>query len=433
MKTPSSWNRVPDIAPEAICAVTDRAATIPKRLPRPLLPYGNGRSYGDVCLTDKGTLILTRGLDRFIEFDPLQGRLRCEAGITLGEILALVVPQGWFLASTPGTQFATIGGAVANDVHGKNHHDLGCFGHHVMALELLRSDGEVIYCSPETNPQWLYSTIGGLGLTGLIRWVDVQLKPILNPWMRVQSQRFANLDEFWTMSQEVEAYWPYTVAWIDCLASGESRGRGILLTGDHAPAQSQPIGYRPREKRMLIDPPFSMINHFTLKTFNALYYRQPVRPQGTLTHYTPFFYPLDAIQNWNRIYGKKGFFQYQCVIPPENAQAAIADLLDTIARHSDGSFLAVLKMFGNKKSVGMLSFPRPGATLALDFPNRGSRTLNLLSALDDIVRSAKGALYPAKDARMPADLFQSGYPAWQDFSRFVDPHFSSSFWRRVTL
>ena len=433
MTTPLSWNRLPDISPDAICSLTCRATAIPDTFPRPLLPYGNGRSYGDVCLTDKGTLLITRGLDRFIEFDRKQGRLRCEAGMTLREILALVVPQGWFLASTPGTQLATVGGAVANDVHGKNHHDSGCFGHHVKALELWRSNGEVIHCSSERNPDWFYATIGGLGLTGLIRWVDIQLKPILNPWIWVQSQRFANLGEFWTLNREAEANWPYTVAWIDCLAKGKSRGRGILLAGAHAPAQSQSLNYRSRDKRMLIDPPFSMVNHFSLKAFNALYYRQLVKPQGTLVHYAPYFYPLDAIQNWNRIYGKKGFYQYQCVIPPENAEAAVTDLLDTIAQYGDGSFLAVLKNFGIKPSVGMLSFPRPGTTLALDFPNRGSRTLKLLSALDDVVRAAGGALYPAKDARMPADLFQSGYPVWQEFSKFVDPQFSSSFWRRVTV
>ncbi|MBB3189398.1 FAD-binding oxidoreductase [Halomonas cerina] len=400
--------------------------------PRPLLPYGNGRSYGDVCLNDHGTLLVTRGLDRFIDFDPQTGLLRCEAGMTLAEVLALVVPQGWFLPSTPGTRQVTVGGAVANDVHGKNHHAVGSFGHHVRALELLRSDGEVITCGPGRADAWFAATVGGLGLTGLIRWVELQLMPIQTPWMWVESQRFANLEAFWPLNRRAEARWPYTVAWIDCLAKGKARGRGILLAGQHAPPQATPPSFKEGCKRVPIDPPLSLVNRLSLKVFNALYYRQPVKPQGGLSHYVPYFYPLDAIQDWNRIYGRRGFYQYQCVLPPEAAEAATAALLDTVARRGEGSFLAVLKTFGRKPSVGMLSFPRPGTTLALDFPNRGDKTLRLLDDLDAIVCEAGGALYPGKDARMPARLFQSGFPQWEAFSRFIDPAFSSRFWQRVT-
>ena len=433
MSTPLSWNRQPRIAPEAIHTLTERTSGVPASLPRPLLAYGNGRSYGDVCLTERGTLVLTRGLDRFIEFDSQHGILRCEAGVTLAEILALTVPHGWFLASTPGTQMATVGGAVANDVHGKNHHAVGSFGHHVRALALWRSDGSVIECRPGDDTGWFSATIGGLGLTGLIQWVELQLMPIQNPWMWVESQRFSNLEEFWVLNRQAEKRSPYTVAWIDCLAKGKARGRGILLAGQHAAAQLDLPAFKAGQKRVPIDPPFSLVNGLSLRAFNALYYRQPVKPQGSLTHYAPYFYPLDAIQDWNRIYGRQGFYQYQCVIPPQEAEAATGALLDTIAKSGEGSFLAVLKTFGTRPSLGMLSFPRPGTTLALDFPNRGEKTLRLLNELDAIVREAGGALYPGKDARMPASLFQSGYPQWQAFSEYIDPQFSSRFWQRVTL
>jgi FAD/FMN-containing dehydrogenase len=432
MSAPLSWNRLPRVEPRAIHRLRHRWEAPPDRLPRPLLAYGNGRSYGDVCLSERGSLLLTRSLDRFIAFDPVQGIIRCEAGVTLGEILALVVPHGWFLASTPGTRLATVGGAIANDVHGKNHHEVGSFGHHVRALELWRSDGRVIECGPDQNQEWFRATVGGLGLTGLMRWAEIQLMPIQNPWMWVQSQRFANLEAFWLLNREAEAHWPYTVAWIDCLARGGARGRGILLSGQHAAAQTDLPAFKTGEKRVPFDPPFSLVNRLSLRGFNALYYRQPIKPQGALTHYLPYFYPLDAIQDWNRIYGRKGFYQYQCVIPPEPAELAIAALLDTIASHGEGSFLAVLKTFGNKPSLGMLSFARPGTTLALDFPNRGDKTLRLLAALDSIVKEAGGALYPGKDARMPASLFRSGYPQWQAFSEYIDPNFSSRFWQRVT-
>lgn len=412
--------------------LNQRSSLLPSRVPRPLLPFGNGRSYGDVCLNDRGTLLVTRGLDRFMAFDPQTGILRGEAGVTLAELLALVVPQGWFLPCTPGTRQVTLGGAVANDVHGKNHHAMGSFGHHVRALELLRSDGEVIHCGPDQEPAWFAATVGGLGLTGLVRWVELQLMPVQTAWMWAESQRFSCLDAFWELNQRAEADWPYTVAWIDCLAKGRARGRGILLAARHAPPRATFPVFKEGRKRMPVDPPLSLVNRLSLRAFNALYYRLPVRPQGELCHYVPYFYPLDAIQGWNRIYGRSGFYQYQCVLPPEAARPATAALLDTIARRGEGSFLAVLKTFGHRESMGMLSFPRPGTTLALDFPNRGERTRRLLDDLDAIVREADGALYPGKDARMPAELFQSGFPQWEAFSRFVDPAFSSRFWQRVT-
>ena len=432
MSAPLSWNRIPKVASDKVSSLAHRIKKLPSELPCPFLAYGNGRSYGDVCLSEEGTLLLTRGLSRFIQFCPATGVLKCEAGTTLAEVLQLVVPQGWFLPSTPGTRLATVGGAVANDVHGKNHHAEGSFGHHIKSLELLRSDKGSIICSMSENSDYFKATIGGLGLTGLIQWVELQLMPIRNPWMWVQSQRFKNLDEFWALNHSAEQSWPYTVSWIDCMATGASKGRGILLAGQHAASQNELPKFEEKAKKIPFDPPFSLVNKASLKAFNTLYYNQPVNPEGKLTHYIPYFYPLDAISNWNRIYGRKGFFQYQCVIPPESSKDATNALLETIAKRKDGSFLAVLKTFGDKPSLGMMSFSRPGITLALDFPNRGERTLKLLNDLDSIVSEAGGALYPAKDARMPSHLFKSGFPNWELFSRYIDPSFSSRFWKRVT-
>jgi FAD/FMN-containing dehydrogenase len=371
-------------------------------------------------------------MDRFIHFDSDTGVLRCESGITLYEILKLVVPQGWFLPCTPGTGFATLGGALANDVHGKNHHTSGSFGDHVRAFELVRSTDESLMCTPDTNPELFRATIGGLGLTGLVTWIEIQLAPIRNAWLWTESHRFENLGAFWPLNAEAEQRWPYTVAWIDCLAKGSAQGRGVLFCGQHAAAQSDWPVYRQRQRKFPVMPPVSLVNHLSLRSFNAAYFRQPVYPEGKVSHFIPYFYPLDGIQNWNRIYGRRGFFQYQCVIPPENAQSGIPHLLSAIANSGQGSFLAVLKSFGNRAAPGLLSFSRPGTTLALDFPNKGDITQALLMRLDEIVAEAGGALYPAKDARMPAWMFRASYPQWESFTQYVDPAFKSHFWKRVT-
>lgn len=427
-----SWNRYPRVEHREVLTLYDRFAGLPKS-EGSCLPYGNGRSYCDVCLNEGGTLLHTRRLDRFIDFDRATGRLRCEAGVLLKEILDLVVPQNWFLPVTPGTQFITVGGAIANDVHGKNHHCAGSFGNHVICLELLRSDGQRIVCSMEEAKDWFTATVGGLGLTGLITWAEIQLLPIANPWMLVQCRRFSSLDEFWEINQEAEHRWPYTVAWLDCLSAGRGQGRGIYMAGRHAPLTEGLPKRHPRSLRFPLDPPFSLVNSVSLRLFNALYYRKPLRGEPVLSHFEPFFYPLDGLLDWNRIYGRKGFFQYQCVLPPEAAQEGMRMMLTKIAASGQGSFLAVLKTFGNIPSRGLLSFPRPGVTLALDFPNRGQKTLQLFNELDAIVREAGGALNPSKDARMPAQMFKTGFPNWERFSAFIDPKFSSSFWRRVSI
>lgn len=397
----------------------------------PRLAFGRGRSYGDVCHNTGGALIATDGLDHFISFDAASGIVEAEAGVTLRDILALSVPQGWFLSATPGTREVTLGGAIANDVHGKNHHVAGSFGHHVETFELERSNGERLTCSPNENPALFAATIGGLGLTGFIRRARIRLTQVRNDWMVVETTRFSGLDEFWQLNALAEHSWPYTVAWIDCLSSGKALGRGVLYAGRHASARADLPVYHKRARAIPVDPPVSLVNGLSLRGFNALYYRAAKAGLG-LQHYVPYFYPLDAIADWNRIYGQRGFYQYQCVLPPAAQRVGIAELLRAIQASGQGSFLAVLKTFGAQPSLGMLSFPRPGATLALDFPNRGEATAALFARLDAIVTEAGGALYPAKDARMPSSLFQSGYPLWQDFARHIDPGFSSDFWRRVS-
>lgn len=434
----TSWGRVVREPHEAI-GVPSRHR--PLQLPtdgRTVLPYGNGRSYGDSNLNPGGALLLGRHLDRFIEFDPATGVLRCEAGVLLSEVLALVVPQGWFLPVTPGTQFITVGGAIANDVHGKNHHVAGSFGNHVRCLELLRSDGSRRLCSPVQHPDWFAATIGGLGLTGLITWAEVQLKRIHNPCMASESIRFDSLDAFFALSAASAHDFEYTVAWIDCAFADQRLGRGIFNRANHAPALTEPLATPPAldgqggGRRVPFTPPMSLVNPLSLKAFNTAYFHKHggalVR---SLQHYRPFFYPLDALQAWNRIYGPPGFYQYQCVIPPEAALSATQALLQTIARSGQGSFLAVLKQFGEPASRGLLSFPCEGTTLALDFPNTGNAVHRLFAALDAIVLRAGGRLYAAKDGRMDAAMFKAGHPRWSEFIPYVDPRFASGLWRRV--
>jgi hypothetical protein len=399
-----------------------------------------GRSYGDSCLNNGGTLIDMSGLDRFISLDTSTGLLRCEAGITLGQILERLVPQGWFLPVVPGTKYVTVGGAIANDIHGKNHHAAGTFGCHVTKFELLRSDQSRLLCSPTENEDLYRATIGGLGLTGLIIWAEIQLKKIDSPWIEAEFIRFESLDDFFPLAEESAADFEYTVSWIDCTAQGNSLGRGIFIRGNHS-TKDLPGRKAPSLGTMFsvpADMPNFLLNRFSIKTFNFLYfYKQGPKPIRRLLHYNPFFFPLDAIDSWNRMYGSRGFFQYQPVIPQPSPLRVkgtcepIRELFEKIAKSGGGSFLTVLKDFGSVKSPGLMSFPRPGVTLALDFPNRGTETLQLFEQLDAIVHEHGGRLYPAKDARMSPQSFREFFPESETFTEYIDPKISSSFWRRV--
>jgi FAD/FMN-containing dehydrogenase len=303
----------------------------------------------------------------------------------------------------------------------------------VLEFELLRSDGIRLRCSPTDNADWFTATLGGLGLTGLVTMATLQLRRVASQWMRSESHRLYGLSDFFSLSAALNRDYEYTVAWIDCVAKGNVLGRGIFTCADHAPALARAAP--PTNRRTLampFTPPFSLINPISLRLFNQLYFhRQSAKPRQATVHYDSFFYPLDGIRDWNRMYGPTGFVQYQCVVPPTISEDAITELVKQIAASGTGSFLAVLKQFGNRPSLGMLSFPRAGTTLALDFPIAGQTTFRLLDRLDSIVANAGGAVYPAKDARMSGEHFRQYFPRWETFHSFIDPAMSSSFWRRV--
>jgi FAD/FMN-containing dehydrogenase len=434
-KQPRSWGRYPSVAHEGVEPLYWRS-TLPDlvSIDSSVLPYGYGRSYGDSCLNENGVLLDTSHLNRFISFDEETGVLCCEAGVSLADILEVMVPRGWFIPVSPGTKFVSVGGAIANDVHGKNHHRAGTFGRHVVRLKLLRSNGERLVCSPETNADLFAATIGGLGLTGLILWAEIRLKPIVNPFIAMQRIRFSSLAEFMELSAQADRQYEYTVSWVDLLVGGDRLCRGIFMCGNHDTSRSRTkqVSQKKLPVSIPFDIPGSALNSLTVKAFNELYYHAQLgKKVEKVVSYEPFFYPLDAIEHWNRMYGRRGFLQYQFVVPFKDGYEAMKEILERIRRSGEGSFLTVLKQFGDIPSPGMLSFPRPGLTLALDFAFRGQQTLCLLDDLDKIVRQSGGAVYPAKDARMSADNFQAFYPRCQEFADYVDPHFSSSFWRRV--
>lgn len=392
------------------------------------LAFGMGKSYGDVCLNPGGTLWETKSLDRFISFDQISGRLTCESGVLLCDIQELLVPRGWMLPVTPGTQLITVGGAIANDVHGKNHHVYGTFGDHIQKLVLARSDGEIIECGPSFRREWFSATLGGIGLTGLILSAEIQLRPVVGPWLDTETLPYANLDEFFELADQSEDGWEHTVSWIDCVSGG---GRGIFMRGNHSASVNGPMPSK-RKKSIPFELPISMVNKASLRGFNELYYALgKLRAGKERVHYEPFFYPLDNILSWNRMYGPKGFFQYQCLIPREYGKVAIDHMLQAIAKSGTGSFLAVLKTFGNREPLGMLSFAKSGVTLALDFPNKGSLTKSLFDKLDGIVKESNGRIYLAKDARMPRGLFETSYSQVSNFIKYRDPAISSAMSRRL--
>lgn len=407
---------------------------------RPALGFGCGRSYGDVALNGEGGLIDCRGMDRFLAFDPVAGVLGCEAGTRLADILAVICRpdadgSGWMLPVTPGTRFVTVAGAIANDVHGKNHHAAGTFGRHVTAFDLLRGDGRRLTCSPTENPQLFAATIGGLGLTGLILHATLQMRRVPGLALTAEEIRFGTLDEFFTLATESDGAWDYTAAWIDGLAAGRALGRGIYSRARHAPGIGRAPPARSPRRAMPGHPPLSLITPLSVRAFNALYWRK-LGPRGRsrrVQGVESVLYPLDAIGDWNRIYGPRGFFQFQSVVPHAAARDATAAMLRAVAASGQGSMLSVLKRFGDLPSPGLLSFPMPGVTLALDFPDRGAETSGLLTRLEDIAIDAGGRIYPAKDALMSRRAFTLGYPHRETFMRSIDPRFSSAFARRVGL
>jgi FAD/FMN-containing dehydrogenase len=430
MRSVSSWGRLSANQHEAV-VLNDPAkvSSIVCERRKLGIAHGMGRSYGDVCLNPEGMLWVTTGLDHFIAFDEQTGRLICEAGVLLRDIQRLVIPRGWILPVTPGTQLVTMGGAIANDVHGKNHHALGSFGDHVQRIRLIRTDGESFDCGPLLRPDWFAATVGGLGLTGVIAEAEIQLRRVPGPWLDTETVPYGNLQEFFQLADNSEADWQHTVSWIDCISGGGGRGLFMRANPIDVGQRSEPRG---RKRMMPFVPPVSLVNRLSLRPFNLAYYNiKRWQSARNIAHYESFFYPLDNLLEWNRMYGPKGFFQYQSVVPREGGQDAVQAMLKEIARSGDGSFLSVLKTFGNRQPVGMLSFPKPGVTLALDFPNHEERTHKLFNTLDAIVREAGGRIYLAKDARMPRELFEAGYPRLNEFLKYRDPGISSGLSRRL--
>ena len=427
MRRVSSWGRLSAL-PHEVIELGDRGRVAEAlAVGRRGIAYGLGRSYGDVCLNPDGVLWRTAGLDRFVAFDEASGRLVCEAGVALRDIQRLAIPRGWGLPVLPGTEFVTVGGAIANDVHGKNHHATGTFGDHVRSLRLVRTDGREIRCGPDEEAAWFAATVGGLGLTGLIVEAELRLKPVPGPWLESETLAYAGLADFFRLSDESHPAWEQAVSWIDC-TSGEV-ARGLFMRA--RPMAGEQGAWSERRLAMPLVPPVSLVNRLTLRPLNIAYWMANKRRLGRrIVHYEPFLFPLDAIRAWNRMYGPAGFYQYQCVVPREAGHAAIAEMLAVIARSGEGSVLAVLKTFGDRWPPGLLSFARPGVTLALDFQNRAGIEA-LFERLDAIVSAAGGRLYPAKDARMPRSMFEQGYPRLGEFSAYRDPGMSSAMSRRL--
>jgi decaprenylphospho-beta-D-ribofuranose 2-oxidase len=411
------------------------------------LARGLGRSYGDASFNSAGATVLMQRLNRFLSFDPATGILDCEAGVSFAELLDVFVARGFFPPVTPGTKFVTLGGALACDVHGKNHHVDGSFSRHVLDFDLVNAAGDVVRCSRSENEDLFHATIGGMGLTGVVIRIRLTLRRIETSFISVDYERATGLDDVMDRLATRDDQYRYSVAWIDCLATGRSLGRSVLIRGNSAtPAAVRsarirdPLRGRGRQRlRVPVDAPAALLNRHTVRAFNAIYYRRhPVEARDRIVHFEPFFYPLDGIADWNRLYGRRGLVQYQLLLPPDSARTGLRDVLQRLSAAGAPAFLAVLKRFGAAEPWSLLSFPRPGYTLALDLPWRGEWTERLLRSLDDVVLASAGRVYLAKDARLGRDSVEAMYPelaAWQTIRDRVDPtgRFSSDLGRRLGL
>jgi decaprenylphospho-beta-D-ribofuranose 2-oxidase len=422
----SGWGRYPAMDcetrslrdPKEIASVLERSPS--------LIARGNGRAYGDAALNSKMTLLIG-GCDRFREFDTTTGLIECEGGTLLSDILRVVVPRGWFPPVVPGTKYVTVGGLIAADVHGKNHHRDGSFGRFVESISLAMADGSIVDCSRSENSEVFAATIGGMGLTGIILSAKIRLRPVASGMIDETIIRAPSLQVLLDLFKEHDAS-TYSVAWIDCLAGGGQFGRGVLMLGEHAKAtNSDGIAKETASSKRLgsgisvpIVLPISPLNKWTIKMFNEAYYHLQ-KPRKRRTPYNGFFFPLDAIHNWNRIYGRRGFVQYQCVIGGVGYGHALRELIKVARDMGVGSFLAVLKKLGSGNRY--MSFPTDGYTITLDFPVC-SATMTGLKRLDAIVAEHKGRIYLAKDARAPRELVEQGYPeieAFRNLRRSIDP------------
>ena len=411
----------------------------------PMIVRGQGRSYNSAAMLADGLVMLSERLDRIIAFDEASGLLKAEAGTTLAQVLDEFVPRGWFPPVSPGTKFVSLGGCVAADVHGKNHHRDGGFGEYVAEFEIVLADGNRRRCSPQEDAELFWATIGGMGLTGILTEISFQLRPIETAYLVVEHRRASNLDELVILMEDQSLDDHYSVAWIDCLAKGRSMGRGILMRGHHAEVAAlqgkveDPLRLKPQRRfNLSFDLPSGLLNSLSGSAFNRFYYwSQGRREQPFITDYEGFFYPLDSVGNWNRVYGPRGFVQYQCVFPPATARRGLRRLLEELAHSGRASFLGVLKRFG-QQGQGLLSFPMEGYTLAIDLPVTNPELFTFLDHLDEIVMEHGGRVYLAKNPRLRPELFRAMYPRLPDWERIkaqVDPanRFSSDLSRMLEL
>lgn len=401
------WGRYPRLAAVVSEPASPFDCSASLAAGRPLIARGMGRSYGDSALG--ANVLSTRRLDRFRAFDTGSGELACDAGVSLDEILRVALPRGWFLPVTPGTRFVSVGGAVASDVHGKDHHVNGTFGAHVREIELLLGNGERVAASPTHNADLFRATCGGMGLTGVILGVRLQLRAVASSEIVQTSRRLPGLEALLAALDTADAS-TYSVAWLD---TTDAAGRGVLLSGEHAPDGTLEVPQR-KSLRVPMDAPSALLNPWTARAFNLLHYRRaPARARQDRVGLLPFFYPLDGLADWNRLYGRGGFLQYQFVVPREPGPRALREVLDTIAASGETAFLSVLKKFGPANDH-LLSFPMEGYTLALDFKATPG-VFALLERLDAIVLAHGGRLYLAKDARMSEATFKRSHGCWEQF------------------
>ncbi len=425
--TRSAWGRLPG---QSVAVTTPwSCADVAWPATATTLAFGRGRSYGDCALAASGTGVETRRLDRFVAFDRAAGVVECEAGVTLASVLDVVVPAGWTLPVMPGTLEVSVGGAIANDVHGKNHERAGTFGRHVLAFELLRSDGSRTACTP--GMPLFNLTLGGLGLTGFVTRARLALAPLPSTRVDADTQAFHSVAEFVALSDTAHATHEFSVGWFDAYSWRNGRLRGVLQRANYASPGATPAAPRATARRLPLQLASPALTPWAIRRFNDVYHWSQTRPGRQRVDFRRYLFPLDALAGWNRLYGAQGFYQLQCALPME-ALAGLDVLLARIAAAREGSFLAVLKRFGALRSPSPMSFPLPGVTLALDFRNRGASTARLLADAAAIVADHGGRIYAAKDATMPGTLFRAAYPAWTTLEAARDPRLQSRFWQRVT-
>lgn len=442
----SGWGRAPveecDVYRPEVRSEFERIVTDAPQAS--LTPRGCGRSYGDASLNESGAVVLSERLDHMISFDESSGVLRCEAGVTLAEIIEHLLPRGFFFPVTPGSKTVSIGGGIAADVHGKNHHSSGSMSEWVDRFSLLTATGDVLECSREENREVFWATVGGMGLTGVILEADMRLKRVDSAFMEADYERVPDVDSLLSRMAESDEDYDYAVAWVDSLATGAGLGRSVLMRANHAPIGSLPPSWQdrpltePRKSRPGV--PFTLpdltLNPLSMKAFNTVFYGMH-RTERKIVGCDSFFYPLDAVGHWNRAYGSRGVLQYQCVIPDAHGREGTIRILEALNRLGIGSFLTVLKSLGPSSS-GLLSFPMEGKTLALDVPFTGPSVIEALRSLDEIVLEYGGRVYLAKDSCMTRSAFKQMYPRLEEFKKIraeLDPEsrFASSLARRLGI